>query len=142
MYTLEDIADFVASETGVNRGKIEPESRLVEDLGIEGDDFFELEQAFAKRFNVDMSGYLWYFHHGEEGMNIGALLFPPPNLRVESIPVTLTLLLDAANSGEWPLQYPAHELPRRRYDLVANLAFVGVCGLTILFVILRHFGIL
>lgn len=142
MYSLENIADFVASETGVNRAKIVPQSRLVEDLGIEGDDFFELEQTFSKRFNVDMSGYLWYFHHDEEGMNLGALLFLPPSRRVGRIPVTVALLLDAANSGKWPLQYPAHQLPRRRYDLAVNLVVVGVCGLIALFAILRHFSIL
>jgi len=78
MYTLDDIGEFVAKQTGVKRTKITPESRLVEDFGLEGDDFFELEHAFAQRFKVDMSGYRWYFHHAEEGVaSLGALFFPP-----------------------------------------------------------------
>ncbi len=143
MYTLDDVSEFVAKQTGVKRTKITPESRLVEDLGLEGDDFFELEHAFAQRFKVDISGYRWYFHHAEEGAaSLGGLFFPPPNIRVGHIPVTITLLLDAANAGKWTMEYPAHQVPPRRYDLAINLIVLIVFVLATLLAILHHFKVL
>lgn len=115
----------------------------MEDLGVEGDDFFELEHAFAEHFKVDMSSYRWYFHHAEEGIaGLGALFFPPPNQRVRHIPVTINLLLESANAGRWALTYPAHQLPARRYDLVINLFVLIVCILATLLAVLHHFKVL
>jgi acyl carrier protein len=143
MYTLDDITEFVAKQTGVKPTNIAPESCLVEDLGVEGDDFFELAHAFAEHFNVDMSSYRWYFHHAEEGIaGLGALFFPPPNKRVGHIPVRITLLLDAANTGRWTLEYPPHQLPARRYDLIINSFVLIVCVLATLLATLHHFKVL
>jgi acyl carrier protein len=47
MYTFDDVAEFISEQAGAEKTKINPESRLVENLGIDGDDFFELEHAFA-----------------------------------------------------------------------------------------------
>ncbi len=105
---------------------VNPETDLWKDLGIEGDDFFELEEAFAHEFKVDMSNYLWYFHHGEEGLgSFGAFFFAPPYALVERIPVTPALLLKAARTKKWPVQYPAHEISSHRYDMVVNRA-IGI----------------
>lgn len=143
MYTSDDITEFLAEQTGVKRANITPESRLVEDLGLDGDDFFELEQAFARRFGVDMSGYRWYFHHAEEGlMSLGGLLFPPPNARVGHIPITVTLLLNSANAGRWLIDYPAHQVPSHRYDLLANAIVVVAFALLGLFAVCHHLKLL
>ena len=143
MYTLDDISEFVAKQTGVERTKIVPEARLVEDLGVEGDDFFELERVFAQQFKVDMSDYRWYFHHAEEGAaSLGAVFFSPPNMRVGHIPVMISMLLDAANCGRWTLEYPPHQLPARRYDVMVNLAVLFFVVLAALLAILHHFKIL
>lgn len=86
--------------------------------GIYGDDAEELLGALAKRFKIDMSGYLWYFHTGEEpGCNPGAIFFKRPNQRVQHIPVTLALLVEAAETKVWPVNYPPHTLPEHRWDL-------------------------
>jgi hypothetical protein len=47
MYTFDDVAEFISEQAGAEKTKINLESRLVENLGIDGDDFFELKQAFA-----------------------------------------------------------------------------------------------
>src|SRR6202163_3555503 len=39
-------------------------------------------------FERPLSAYLWYFHTGEEGFNIGGLFFRPPNAKVREIPIT------------------------------------------------------
>jgi hypothetical protein len=106
---------------------LEAASDLERDVGITGDDFIELIEAFAKEFNVDMSGYTWYFHHGEEGsFNPGALLFRPPHRSVPHLAVTPDLLLSAARVGRWPVVYPRHALPKRRYDILLTCALLAI----------------
>jgi Protein of unknown function (DUF1493) len=94
-------------------------------LGIEGDDAFEFMDRFAARFEIDASKYLWYFHHAEEGANLGGIFHKPPYRRVARIPVTLDLLAEAVRAKRWPIDYPAHRLPEFRWDLTVNLALVG-----------------
>lgn len=100
-------------------------------FGIDGDDAFDFMDSFAARFDVDAANYRWYFHHGEEGLNIAGLFFAPPYQRVKSIPVTTATLLEAIRSRRWPLEYPEHKLPRVRWDAWINLSVVLlllVCG--------------
>ena len=52
---VEAIYAFLEQTQGINRWKIKPESDLCNDLGVDGDDFFELEQAFAERFAVNFT---------------------------------------------------------------------------------------
>ena len=136
MTSLPNIYSFVSEISGVRLEKMTPNSDLFADLGIDGDDFFELEAEFEKRFSVDMSAYRWYFHHGEEGgPNIGGLFFSPPYRRVKRIPITPELLLASANAHRWPLEYPAHDLPSCRLDLFLNQGIFGavaVAGLLLL----------
>lgn len=98
------------------------------ELRIEGDDFDELMKSYSEQFKVDMSDYWWYFHHEEEGFQIslGRLLFKPPNLRVERIPVTPTMLADFANKGKWDINYPAHKIPAIRFDMILDWIFTGI----------------
>lgn len=95
-------------------------------LGIEGDDAFEFIEAFANRFSVDMSGYRWYFHHAEEGVNTGSLFFRSPDQRVERIAITPDILGEAIRTKRWPLQYPTHKVPSVRWDTRLNQAIVVV----------------
>lgn len=57
---------FIREQTGSDKLPA-ADVDLFDGLGVVGDDCFEFITAFAKRFDVDMAGYLWYFHHGEEG---------------------------------------------------------------------------
>jgi Protein of unknown function (DUF1493) len=41
---------------------VSPDDDINLDLGVMGDDFTELMEAFAEKYKVDMKGYLWYFH--------------------------------------------------------------------------------
>jgi hypothetical protein len=90
-------------------------------LGIYGDDAFDLMEAYSARFGVEVSDYRWYFHHGEEGSNPGALFFHPPYARVKRIPITLDVLAEGIERKHWPLQYPDHQLPKVRWDVWLQL---------------------
>ena len=98
------------------------------DQGVCGDDFHELIDEYAKLFNVDMRGYLWYRHAEEEGgwNSFRGSFFKPPNKRVTHIPVTPALLLEMANERHWDVQYPSHKLPKRRWDMIINQVFFVV----------------
>lgn len=48
-----DILHLIARETGARREAVQLDSRLVEDLGIAGDDAFELIRVISDRYPVD-----------------------------------------------------------------------------------------
>jgi len=130
MKSIEDINNFLIETQSIKKEDINPDSDLCLDLGIEGDDFFELEEALKNEFNINMASYKWYFHHGEDGfINPGALLFKPPYKRVKHIAVTPSLLLEAANKGIWPIKYSSHILPTKRYDIISTyIIFITFFG--------------
>ncbi len=129
MPTFDEVAEFV-KEHAAFRGPMTEATSLQSDIRLYGDDVDDLLAAYAERFGVDLTGYLWYFHTGEEGFNLGAVFFPPPNARVPEIPITLGMLHDFARRGRWAVEYPRHSPPRSRPDLRINqlltLGFVGV----------------
>ena len=132
MYEFKDIQPFAEKHACE---KVEPGSDLFE-LGINGDDFHNMIDEFDVSFHVNMDGYLWYFHTSEEGQNIGALFFPPPNERVKRIPVTPLMLLEAANKGKWSCKYPTHLIPSKRWDIVTNKIIMFV-----VFVLMLAYGL-
>jgi hypothetical protein len=139
MYEYEDIYGFLVKRLGVKRAKLHEEIHVSDELGCDGDDFSELMDAYAKRFAVDISAYLWYFHQGEEiSMSLGASIFPPPNFRVERIPVTPRLLLESANAGRWLVEYPVHRMPRRRYDVLVDRVVALIVIATFLALIIHR----
>lgn len=121
MTEIEEIYQFLAEEIGVPKSKFHESTDIYGEFGMEGDDCFGFEEYFSERFGVNMDKFLWYFHHGEEGIfSIGALLFKPPYSRVPRIPVTPKVLQESAIQGSWTIEYPAHAIPKRRYDVAIN----------------------
>lgn len=120
MYTLDGIICFVEEKTGANN--VRQSDDIYNDLGCVGDDFHELIEAYAEKYTVDMSSYLQYFHADEEGgwNSIGGIFIKAPYKRVKRIPVTPLLLLDFAHKRKWTIDYPEHNLPIRRYDILSN----------------------
>ena len=53
----EQVRNCVARHSGLAIEKIAPESRLLHDLGIDGDDANFLLIDYSKAFSVDMSGF-------------------------------------------------------------------------------------
>lgn len=124
VFTEENIISFVKDET-IDED-IQLDTDIFKELACTGDDFHELMGKYSKKFKVDMSAYLWYFHCNEEGQNTGGLFFKPPYKRVQRIPVTPRLMLEMANAGKWTLKYPEHKIPKFRIDLFINLILIIV----------------
>ena len=117
MIKIEEIINFIEGETGLDTLK---EDSDIYEHGVSGDDFDELIGKYSLKYNVKMDSYLWYFHADEEGQNIGAIFFKPPNKRVVRIPITPMILLTFANKGSWEIDYPKHQLPKYRFDIIIN----------------------
>ncbi|RZM23832.1 MAG: DUF1493 family protein [Pedobacter sp.] len=133
LITYEQIHDFITEETGCKAENVWPDSDLGNDLGVDGDDYFELITLYSKSFNVDVAGFLWYFHCREEGdsTSFGKLFFDRPGKRVPYIPVTPAMLYGFAVHGSWNLAYPVHTLPKYRLDIWINTVLV-LGGLSLL----------
>ncbi len=128
MHTIRaELASMISDKIGVNESEVTDDIDINRGLGCTGDDFHELMEEFAMKFNVDMTVYRWYFHTEEEGFGSpGSWFFKAPNERVVHIPVTIDVLIEGATKGKWPIAYPAHELPKHRWDLTINLVFLVV----------------
>lgn len=125
--TRAELVSMISNKIGVDKTEVTDDIDINLGLGCTGDDFHELMEEFALTFNVDMTSYRWYFHTEEEGFgSIGSWFFKPPNERVQHIPVNLRVLLEAASTRRWPLTYPQHEIPKRRWDLTINLVLLIV----------------
>jgi hypothetical protein len=125
MYKVDEIIDFLTDLAGTD--KINSNSDIFSDVGMVGDDFHEMIEKYSKKFSVDMSNYLWYFHADEEGSSgIGGAFFTAPYERVKRIPVTPLMLTNFANQQKWDIQYPEHSLPKKRYDLLINTVIGGL----------------
>lgn len=126
--TIENILDFVAEYSG--KEKLQESSDIEGELGVYADDWHDMIEKFGEIYQVDMTSYLWYFHSREEGFTIGSLFFKAPYERVERIPITPSALLRIATKQKWDIEYPEHELPKRRYDLIIGTGvLVIVIGL-------------
>lgn len=67
---VERVRQLVADETGAHRDEITLDTRLSDDLGVAGDDGCELMEAFAREFQVDMTGVDLFGHFGHEGWGV------------------------------------------------------------------------
>jgi len=70
----DGVMRFVSTQTGMPLHKVSLESRLVEDIGLAGDDATELFEAFADEFGIDPDSFQcldFKKHFGEEGVPLG-----------------------------------------------------------------------
>ncbi|RLZ06401.1 DUF1493 family protein [Faecalibacter macacae] len=136
MHKIEDIILFIKKETSSSI-EVHPDTDLEKDIRITGDDISDFLNKYSLEFNVNMKNYLWYFHQHEEIYGgIGALLFKTPNDRVKHIGITPKILLESANEGYWNVNYPEHNLPKFRYDVITN--FIIAILIIIFFVFIMY----
>jgi len=130
----DEIRNFLEDYSGIYPES--PNTDIFKDMGVVGDDFHEMIEKYSKKHQVDMSDYLWYFHTNEEGQSIGGTFFKPPYERVSRIPVTPQMLADFILTKKWKVEYPKHEIPKQRTDLLINkiILIVFVIGTAILLV--------
>jgi len=124
MITEKEIIDFI--ETEYWKSNLQSNSDIFKTVRISGDDCYELIEKFSKKYNVDISNYLWYFHHEEEGSwsSFGSFLYKTPDKLVKRIPITPKMLAKFVETKNWEINYPIHNLPEKRKDLILNQILV------------------
>ncbi len=127
--TPEELVQFLGHEVGVSAANINQSTRLLEDLGLDGEDYLLLIERFAEKFSVDVQAYRWFHHHGPEGFNPLWLLIPPWWDQTLYIPITVGDLVESSFSGKWSVRYP-DEVVRPRPDLANWIVLIG--GLALL----------
>lgn len=96
--TFDRVREFLALNTKRRPEKIHPESRLCEDLGIAGQDGFELIEDFFSEFALPPCPvpFGWYF--GAEGWRLSWLL---GFRRHEHLTLTVNDLVASVDAGVW-----------------------------------------
>ena len=101
---LDQIVALVSRTSGVPADRIRPETRLAEDLGVDGDDADELLDAYARRFGVDLAAFEFSRYFGEEP-NLMAFAHWVRDLwrgdARPTRPLTIAMLAAAAERGRW-----------------------------------------
>ncbi len=99
--TLEArIIIFIVEQTNANLEKISLETRLAEDLGIDGDDALEFFENFSQEFQVDLSNFQFDKYFGyEAGFDPLITFLNRPKHKLETI--TTKDLVMAAIANKW-----------------------------------------
>ena len=100
---------------------------ILHSVGCEGDDAAEFFEDFAQTFEVNMEGFLPYFHYIADEPPMYRRVYPvdSQNRAIREIPVSLDMLVSAAEAGRWELDYPNHKIWTSRAPHMV-FAFMGV----------------
>lgn len=135
MDRADQIRAMAAAYSGKTPDSIDP-ANLFGPGRIEGDDADEFWQEFSETFAVDLTDLRHYLHYNGNEPPIWrtALGVDAAGRRLPDIPIGLTDLVAAANSGRWSIPYPAHRLRQIHLMpwLLFALAMLLVASLTIL----------
>jgi hypothetical protein len=111
---IDEIRELVADVTNARVENIGPETTLVADLGVDGDDADELLDKYADQFRVSMDGFVFLDHFGWEGwwsfvlVDVELLRLISPRFRrlwkaarANERDITIKHLADCAAIGRW-----------------------------------------
>lgn len=82
------VIDLLREQHGIAEAKLRPSARIGHDLGVDGDDMYELIEQLHVRFGTDFSalGEQWHEFFSSEGASVrsilGALLLMVPSTAV------------------------------------------------------------
>lgn len=97
--TLEQkVKEFVARQICIKVERLSIQTRLAEDLGIDGDDAYDLFERFAEEFQVNLSTLQLDKHFGPEASFSLFLWFKPV---IDLKTLTIQDLVSAAQAGKW-----------------------------------------
>jgi len=122
----EDIVMFIERRSGRRLTALQ-EADVLAALDLDGDEAVALIDAFAKEFGVDLTGYEARFHHRDAGRVLRpGWPFPAPPLFGVRLPIAVSVLSRAAQTGRWPVVYPVLTVARSRQWLNAPLILIGL----------------
>ncbi len=97
------ISDLLAEKCGRQSSEITATSKLLQDLGLDGDDAAELMKAFADQFKVDMRDFKFMQYFRSEPNLFSILRLPSARARelYGKIPITVLDMAKAAEAHRW-----------------------------------------
>ena len=100
------VVELISRVTSVHREKINAETRVRQDLGVDGDDAAELMRKFSEVFSVDLAEFKFNRHFGPDaGFNPIIWLFYKASGRLNLIDIRVRDLVFAASVGKWTVNY-------------------------------------
>jgi len=96
------VLNVLARKTGSDANKISMESRLLHDLGLDGDDAIEAIQEISDKCSMDIAGFDAKQYFCGEPTLLSLLWFLPSQKRnriSEKRPITVGQLVEAARRG-------------------------------------------
>ena len=102
---FEEVKTFISRLCAIQEEKITLDARIMEDLGIAGEDADELMTALAQNFHIDMTGYDFLDYFYEEGGDnpLGQLYYQLFNRNKIRPKLSLTVkdLVVSVQLGKW-----------------------------------------
>lgn len=68
------LIEFISKELSIKRTKIQPDSKLENDLGVYGDEMSDFLILYSKKYNVDLSEFAFDKYFSDEGDKISQAL--------------------------------------------------------------------
>lgn len=92
---FDRVRDLLVKATGVRAAKVTPDARLVEDLGIDGDDLAEFMDTYFATLSVEAGDYDPAAYVPDEGLSLFGRSKPKR-------PISVSMLVDGLRFGRWP----------------------------------------
>jgi acyl carrier protein len=102
--TNKKIIEFLSDQLSIVATSLHLNDRLFHDLGVDGDDAFELLQLYSKEFNIEINHFPFTDYFGNEGIgspfNYIWRLITSGQARAKKKPLTIYDLINAAVIGK------------------------------------------
>lgn len=102
-----EVVELIAAESGTRKDKVALSSTLLGDLGIDGDDAWELLESLNERFGVDFSEIEFKRHFRNEPCFKGLfylfrkLKYRDEHLAAKKEPITVAQIMNACEKKAW-----------------------------------------
>jgi acyl carrier protein len=99
----EQVVSVLARRSGLAKEQLTPETRLVEDLKLDGDDAVDALLEISKKCSIDVSGFDSSLYFRSEPTLLSLFRFLPSQKKrsIQKQTITVADLVDAARRGSW-----------------------------------------
>lgn len=108
-YILTEIQDLIAEHMGIDKSLVTLDASLINDLGIYGDDGYELFEKLSETYNIDWTGINIEAIFGNEGI---AIIPPTGKMKQEC---SVRDLVSSLHNGKWTGS------PARKYTMLEKI---------------------
>ncbi|MFN3844472.1 MAG: hypothetical protein ACK4RZ_01455 [Paracoccaceae bacterium] len=130
----EDILVFIERRCGKRLDALD-QADVLTALDLDGDKALVFLSDFGNEFNVDLTGYEARMHHHDEAKVLRpGWPITAPYLFGVRLPIAVSTLLTAAQTGRWPMVYPVLTVVTSHQWLNVPLIVVGLPVLVTLLV--------